>query len=59
MIAATTHMLISVAGRAPLRLAPSVRHGCNMLDQQSTMLAYIDNFWLLAVAVLIMIPFVS
>ena len=30
----------------------------NILDQQATMLAYIDNFWLLAVTVLVMIPFV-
>ena len=29
-----------------------------MIDQQATMLAYMDNFWLLGVAVLAMIPFV-
>lgn len=28
------------------------------IDQQATMLAYIDNFWMLGVAVLLMIPFV-
>ncbi len=30
----------------------------NMLDRQATMLAYIDNFWLLGVSVLVMLPFV-
>jgi MFS transporter, DHA2 family, multidrug resistance protein len=30
----------------------------NLILQQATMLAYIDNFWMLGVAVLIMIPFV-
>lgn len=30
----------------------------NLVDQQATMLAYIDNFWLLGVAVLMMIPLV-
>ncbi|MGA9939137.1 MAG: hypothetical protein WBP92_12900, partial [Candidatus Acidiferrales bacterium] len=29
-----------------------------LIDQQATMLAYVDNFWLLGVAVLAMIPFV-
>ncbi|MFZ0410332.1 MAG: DHA2 family efflux MFS transporter permease subunit [Candidatus Acidiferrales bacterium] len=29
-----------------------------MIDQQASMLAYVDNFWLLGVAVLAMIPFV-
>ena len=28
------------------------------LQQQATMLAYIDNFWLLGLTVLLMIPFV-
>ncbi|MGH9758823.1 MAG: hypothetical protein ACRD4M_13880, partial [Candidatus Acidiferrales bacterium] len=28
------------------------------IDQQATMLAYIDNFWMLGVGVLLMIPFV-
>jgi MFS transporter, DHA2 family, multidrug resistance protein len=30
----------------------------NMLAQQATMLAYIDDFWLVGVAVVVMIPFV-
>jgi len=30
----------------------------NMIDQQATMLAYIDNFWMLGVIVLVMVPFV-
>ena len=30
----------------------------NMIDQQATMLAYVDNFWLVGIAVLVMIPFV-
>jgi hypothetical protein len=28
------------------------------LDRQATMLAYIDNFWILGVCVAVMIPFV-
>jgi DHA2 family multidrug resistance protein len=30
----------------------------NRIDQQATMLAYIDNFWMLGVTVAAMIPFV-
>jgi DHA2 family multidrug resistance protein len=30
----------------------------NLIDRQATMLAYIDNFWLLGVTVLAMIPFI-
>ncbi|MGA3293636.1 MAG: DHA2 family efflux MFS transporter permease subunit [Candidatus Acidiferrales bacterium] len=30
----------------------------NQIDQQATMLAYVDNFWLIGVAVLVMIPLV-
>jgi DHA2 family multidrug resistance protein len=30
----------------------------NKIDQQATMLAYIDNFWMLGVTVMVMIPFV-
>jgi DHA2 family multidrug resistance protein len=58
MIAATTHMLISRGSSASQASHQAYAMVANMLDQQSTMLAYIDNFWLLAVAVLIMIPFV-
>jgi DHA2 family multidrug resistance protein len=30
----------------------------NQMNQQATMLAYVDDFWLLGIAVLLMIPFV-
>jgi DHA2 family multidrug resistance protein len=30
----------------------------NQIDRQATMLAYIDNFWLVGIAVLVMIPLV-
>jgi MFS transporter, DHA2 family, multidrug resistance protein len=58
MITATTHMLISRGSSASQASHQAYAMVANMLDRQSTMLAYIDNFWLLAVAVLIMIPFV-
>jgi DHA2 family multidrug resistance protein len=58
MITATTHMLISRGSSASQASHQAYAMVANMLDRQATMLAYIDNFWLLAVAVLIMIPFV-
>jgi MFS transporter, DHA2 family, multidrug resistance protein len=58
MITATTHMLISRGSSASQASHQAYAMVANMLDRQATMLAYIDNFWLLAVAVLMMIPFV-
>ncbi|MGB8542824.1 MAG: DHA2 family efflux MFS transporter permease subunit [Candidatus Acidiferrales bacterium] len=58
MINATTHMLMSRGSSAYQASHQAYALVANMLDQQATMLAYIDNFWLLAVSVLVMIPFV-
>jgi DHA2 family multidrug resistance protein len=58
MITATTQMLISRGSSAYQASHQAYAMVANMLDRQATMLAYIDNFWLLAVSVLIMIPFV-
>jgi len=58
MIAASTQFLIS-RGSSP-SLASHQAYGlvANTIDRQATMLAYIDNFWLLGVTVMAMIPFV-
>ncbi|MFZ3214637.1 MAG: DHA2 family efflux MFS transporter permease subunit [Candidatus Acidiferrales bacterium] len=58
MIANTTHLLIS-HGSSPAE-ASHQAYGliAAALNQQSTMLAYVDNFWMLGVAVAAMIPFV-
>jgi len=58
MITAMTQMLISRGSSAHQASHQAYAMVANMVDRQATMLAYIDNFWLLAVAVLIMIPFV-
>jgi MFS transporter, DHA2 family, multidrug resistance protein len=58
MMSATTHMLMSRGSSAYQASHQAYAMVANTLDQQATMLAYIDNFWLLAVAVLVMIPFV-
>jgi DHA2 family multidrug resistance protein len=58
MMSAATHMLMSHGSSAYQASHQAYALVANMLDQQATMLAYIDNFWLLAVAVLVMIPFV-
>jgi DHA2 family multidrug resistance protein len=58
MISASTQMLMSRGSSAYQASHQAYALVANMLDQQATMLAYIDNFWLLAVAVLVMIPFV-
>jgi len=58
MFQAATHMLIGRGSSA--YEATRQAHGlvANMVDQQATMLAYIDNFWILGVIVLTMVPFV-
>src|SRR5580704_4605859 len=58
MISAATHLLMSRGSSAYQASQQAYALAANRLDQQATMLAYIDNFWLLAVAVLVMIPFV-
>jgi DHA2 family multidrug resistance protein len=58
MMSATTHMLMSHGSSAYQASHQAYALVANTLDQQATMLAYIDNFWLLAVSVLVMIPFV-
>ena len=51
-IAATTRMLCYARFEPTLkRLTRPTRSSPNLLDQQATMLAYIDNFWMLGVAV--------
>ena len=58
MITGMTQTLISRGSSAYQASHQAYAMVANMLDRQATMLAYIDNFWLLAVSVLIMIPFV-
>jgi MFS transporter, DHA2 family, multidrug resistance protein len=58
MIAETTRALIAKGSSAYQASHQAYALVANMLDQQATMLAYIDNFWLLGVCVLVMIPFV-
>ena len=57
-IANTTHMLIA-HGSSP---AEAARQAYGIiafnLNRQATMLAYVDNFWILGVCVAAMIPFV-
>jgi DHA2 family multidrug resistance protein len=58
MIANTTHAL-TARGSSPSEAARQA-YGiiANNLDRQATMLAYIDNFWILGCCVAAMIPFV-
>jgi DHA2 family multidrug resistance protein len=58
MLAEATRLLIAKGSNAYQASHQAYALVVNMLDQQATMLAYIDNFWLLAVTVLVMIPFV-
>jgi MFS transporter, DHA2 family, multidrug resistance protein len=58
MLNSATHALIQ-HGSSPHDAAHQAYGVVNgLLQQQATMLAYIDNFWLLGVTVLAMIPFV-
>ncbi|HXZ11631.1 MAG TPA: DHA2 family efflux MFS transporter permease subunit [Candidatus Sulfotelmatobacter sp.] len=56
--AAATHTLIAHGSSAYEASRQAYGLVANMIDQQATMLAYIDDFWMLGVAVLLMIPFV-
>jgi MFS transporter, DHA2 family, multidrug resistance protein len=58
MIAGTTRVLIAKGSSAYQASHQAYALVANMLDQQATMLAYIDNFWLLGICVLAMLPFV-
>ena len=58
MIAETTRALIAKGSSAYQASHQAYAIVANMLDRQATMLAYIDNFWLLGVSVLVMLPFV-
>jgi MFS transporter, DHA2 family, multidrug resistance protein len=58
MVTGATRLLVG-HGSSPYEAARQA-HGlvANMVDQQATMLAYIDDFWILGVIVLTMVPFV-
>jgi DHA2 family multidrug resistance protein len=58
MIAETTRALIAKGSSAYQASHQAYAMVANMLDRQAAMLAYIDNFWLLGVSVLVMLPFV-
>ena len=58
MIAETTRALVAKGSSAYQASHQAYAIVANMLDRQATMLAYIDNFWLLGVCVLVMLPFV-
>jgi DHA2 family multidrug resistance protein len=58
MIEAATHILIGRGSSSHQAARQAYGLVAASVDQQATMLAYIDNFWMLGVAVLTMIPFV-
>lgn len=58
VIEAAKHMLIGRGSSAPEAARQAYGLVAARVDQQATMLAYIDNFWMLGAIVLIMIPFV-
>lgn len=58
MFNSATHMFIARGSSAYEATRQAYALVANMLDQQATMLAYVDNFRLLGVCVLFMIPFV-
>lgn len=58
MLEGATHMFISRGSSAHEAARQAYALVSNLVDQQATMLAYIDNFWLLGTVVLVMIPFV-
>jgi DHA2 family multidrug resistance protein len=58
MLEAATRMLISRGSSAHEAARQAYALVAARIDQQAAMLAYIDNFWMLGVAVLTMIPFV-
>jgi MFS transporter, DHA2 family, multidrug resistance protein len=58
MLQSAGHMLMSRGSGAAEASRQAYGLVGNMLGQQATMLAYIDDFWLVGVAVLMMIPLV-
>ena len=58
MITRTAHLLMSHGSSAAEATRQAYGLIAGSLNQQSTMLAYVDNFWMLGVAVTAMIPFV-
>jgi MFS transporter, DHA2 family, multidrug resistance protein len=58
MFESATHLLIGRGSNAHEAARQAYGLVANRVDQQATMLAYIDNFRMLGIAVLIMIPFV-
>ncbi|HXN71866.1 MAG TPA: DHA2 family efflux MFS transporter permease subunit [Candidatus Acidoferrales bacterium] len=58
MLAETTRALTAKGSSAYQASHQAYAIVANMLNQQATMLAYVDNFWLLGVCVLVMLPFV-
>ena len=58
MLSAATHMLVARGSSAYEASHQAYALLSNMLAQQATMLAYVDDFWLVGVAVVAMIPFI-
>ena len=58
MLERATHLFVSRGSSAYQASHQAYGLVSNLIDQQATMLAYIDNFWLLGLAVLLMIPLV-
>ncbi len=58
LMASATHMFISRGSSAYEASRQAYGLVAARIGQQATMLAYIDNFWMLGVGVLLMIPFV-
>jgi DHA2 family multidrug resistance protein len=58
MLNAATHTLVARGSSAYEASRQAYALLSNMLAQQATMLAYVDDFWLLGVAVVAMIPFI-
>jgi DHA2 family multidrug resistance protein len=58
MLSAASHTLVTRGSSAYEASHQAYALLSNMLAQQATMLAYIDDFWLVGVAVVAMIPFI-
>ena len=58
MLNGATHMLMSHGSSAYMASRQAYGLVAGMVGQQATMLAYIDDFWLVGVAVVVMIPFI-
>ena len=57
-ISGTSHALIARGSSPSEALHQAYGLVANTLNRQATMLAYVDNFWMLGIAVAAMIPFV-